>query len=31
MEMVLVILGNGETVDFLGYKKKKVIRMDGCD
>lgn len=22
MEMVLVILGNGEKVDFLGYKKK---------
>lgn len=30
-EMVLVILGNGEKVDFLGYKKKRVGTMDGCD
>lgn len=31
MEMVLVILGNGETVDFWGHKRKKVIRMEGWD
>lgn len=28
--MVLVILGNGEKVDLLGYKNK-VSSLDGCD